>query len=59
MSDRSLPARQRPSLAYVYRCVQAATYAVAAVVAAIAFSQPAFLAAAIRVFRQLIAFILN
>jgi len=59
MTDRSLTARQRPSLAYVYRCLQAVTYALAAVVAAVAFTQPAFLAAAIGVFRQLIAFILN
>ena len=55
MSDRSLPARQRPSLAYVYRCLQAVTYALAAV----AFSQPAFMSATVDVFRQLIAFILN
>jgi len=59
MSDRSLTARDRPSLVTVYRYAQAATYAAAFVVAALAFTQPAFMAAAANVCRQLIAIILN
>lgn len=59
MSDRSLTARDRPSLVTLYRYAQAATYAAAFVVAAIAFTQPTFVAAAAKVYGQLMTFILN
>ncbi len=59
MSDRSLPARQRPSLARAHHKVQLATYSISGLLVVLAILSPDFRRAAAHVFSALIALILN
>ncbi len=59
MSDRSLPARERPSLVQIRHKAQVATYAVSGFLVVLAVLSPAFAQAAVQAFRAFIAIIMN